>query len=287
MKKFLALVLMALMLMSAGALAEGGFVFVTDGTAEEVSAAGQTGAEIILCRDTMEDGLTAVMMAAYNPDGTLRDTVYLTDYYGDDGVFSLTVYALENGKYFAHGSYTLDTESHIYQLMRLEDVFVIETAYTNPGYSDAFALMESRTGAELFYSDGADGEANAVESIDALLNYALKDNGVTIEEGQVVSVAGKAICTLDNGGVGALPQSEQSYGQVKSDERFASIYTTGDVHVRTSPSLDGESIGVIKMGNVATFLNETAEDDRGVVWYRIDYEGAESAWVSSRYSRLQ
>ena len=58
----------------------------------------------------------------------------------------------------------------------------------------------------------------------------------------------------------------------------------GKSHVRTGPSLGYQSIGVLHRGEDARYLHETSVDDRGVLWYKIRWNGR-SAWVSSMYTK--
>ena len=57
----------------------------------------------------------------------------------------------------------------------------------------------------------------------------------------------------------------------------------GKSHVRTGPGLEYKSIGILHRGEEAKYLNKTSTDDRGVVWYKIEWNGR-SAWVSSMYT---
>ena len=64
-------------------------------------------------------------------------------------------------------------------------------------------------------------------------------------------------------------------------------YISGDdgkSNVRTGPGRDYKSIGVLHRGEDARFLGDTASDERGVVWYKIRWNGRD-AWVSSMYTR--
>ena len=58
----------------------------------------------------------------------------------------------------------------------------------------------------------------------------------------------------------------------------------GKSHVRTGPGLDYKSIGVLHRGEDAAYLGETSIDERGVIWYKIRWDGR-SAWVSSMYTK--
>jgi len=59
----------------------------------------------------------------------------------------------------------------------------------------------------------------------------------------------------------------------------------GDSYIRSYPSLYGAEIGVLPQGETAEFLFEEAMDERGVIWYLVDYYGT-IGWVSSRYTAL-
>lgn len=63
------------------------------------------------------------------------------------------------------------------------------------------------------------------------------------------------------------------------------VGTEGDSNVRSGPGLGYSSIGGLEEGESAPFLGETSIDERGVVWYNINYNGR-SGWVSSRYTTL-
>ena len=78
-----------------------------------------------------------------------------------------------------------------------------------------------------------------------------------------------------------------------TDEELSSVtggkshtYIEGDngkSFIRTGPGLDYKSIGVLHVDEDARFLGETSIDDRGILWYKIKWNGRE-AWVSSRYT---
>ena len=80
--------------------------------------------------------------------------------------------------------------------------------------------------------------------------------------------------------------SYTSSGSGKSSSSKSTQYVTGDTgksNVRTGPGLSYKSIGVLHKGEEAKYLGKSARDDRGVVWYKIDWKGR-NAWVSSRYT---
>lgn len=62
--------------------------------------------------------------------------------------------------------------------------------------------------------------------------------------------------------------------------------TSGQTNVRSQPNLNGKVLGVLKEDKSLTYLNQSSTDDRGVVWYKVSYNGS-SGWVSSRYTTLK
>lgn len=60
---------------------------------------------------------------------------------------------------------------------------------------------------------------------------------------------------------------------------------SGDSNVRTGPGLSYDSIGALKKGQSAEYLDESSIDDRGVAWYCIYFNGR-NGWVSSKYTEL-
>ena len=61
--------------------------------------------------------------------------------------------------------------------------------------------------------------------------------------------------------------------------------TSGKSHLRLGPGLGYDDVGVLHVGETATFLNETSTDERGVVWYKVSFDG-KTCWVSSKYTTL-
>ena len=59
---------------------------------------------------------------------------------------------------------------------------------------------------------------------------------------------------------------------------------SGKSNVRTGPGRDYKSIGVLHKDEDAKYLGKTSTDERGVVWYKIRYNGRD-AWVSSMYTQ--
>ena len=79
--------------------------------------------------------------------------------------------------------------------------------------------------------------------------------------------------------------SSKSSSSSSSASGSVVVGTSGDSHVRTGPGLGYDKLGVLHNGNSASFLGQTSTDSRGVVWYKISWNGS-SGWVSSRYTSL-
>lgn len=63
------------------------------------------------------------------------------------------------------------------------------------------------------------------------------------------------------------------------------VKTTGNVHVRKGPGLDYAEMGTVEKGAVISYLGEARKDERGVKWYKVNYNG-KVGWISSKYAKL-
>ena len=63
------------------------------------------------------------------------------------------------------------------------------------------------------------------------------------------------------------------------------VKATGDANLRKGPGLDYANVGMMKAGKTATFKGEAKKDARGVVWYKVKFNGR-TGWISSRYGKL-
>lgn len=86
---------------------------------------------------------------------------------------------------------------------------------------------------------------------------------------------------------GSIGWVSSKYTELMDKEEGFSVVvaTDGQTNIRTIPSLDGRVLIVLKQDEVATFLNCTRTDDRGVEWYEVQYKDY-IGWVSSRYTEL-
>lgn len=64
-----------------------------------------------------------------------------------------------------------------------------------------------------------------------------------------------------------------------------SAYTIGDVFMRDGPGRGYDKVGVVPAGASVEYLNESQADERGVLWYYVEYDGM-VGWASSKYIEL-
>ena len=77
--------------------------------------------------------------------------------------------------------------------------------------------------------------------------------------------------------------NDEELEQVSGGSRYITGYS-GKSNVRTGPGREYRSIGVLHRDEDARYLGKTSTDERGVVWYKIRWDGRD-AWVSSKYTR--
>lgn len=73
--------------------------------------------------------------------------------------------------------------------------------------------------------------------------------------------------------------------QHATSQAMGTLRTTGDVNIRTGPGMEYAIVGMIRANSNASYQGESRTDERGVVWYRIAWDGNEG-WVSSKYAEL-
>lgn len=67
---------------------------------------------------------------------------------------------------------------------------------------------------------------------------------------------------------------------------LAQVVSVGSVNVRTGPGVNYEVVKTMAKGDKASYLGNTAYDDRGVAWYQVKYKNS-TGWVSSTYAHLE
>jgi len=61
--------------------------------------------------------------------------------------------------------------------------------------------------------------------------------------------------------------------------------SSGSVTLRAKPNKDSAALDAMPKGTTATFLNKASTDSRGVVWFKVKYNG-QTGWVSSKYTKV-
>lgn len=74
-----------------------------------------------------------------------------------------------------------------------------------------------------------------------------------------------------------------AYAELYGEETSTWLYAVGGkTYVRSAPSLNGKVITTLQEGDWAEYLGAHSVDDRGVTWYKVNYNDS-IGWVSSRY----
>ena len=63
------------------------------------------------------------------------------------------------------------------------------------------------------------------------------------------------------------------------------IVLTGKANLRKEASKESKSLKTVPSGTVLSYT-KTAKDDRGVLWYKVSYDG-KTGWVSSKYAKIK
>ena len=137
-----------------------------------------------------------------------------------------------------------------------------------------------RTGAGLFYSVITTvGKGTEIE----VTAKAKDDRGVTWYKTTVDGTTGWI--SSANLTTKSSPDDEDSSSGGSSTG--TKVIATGQLTIRKSPNKDsGAVVGYMAKGKKGDYLGESKKDSRGVVWYKISYNGM-TGWVSSRYSYLK
>ena len=114
-----------------------------------------------------------------------------------------------------------------------------------------------------------------VKSVDSrgVAWYKVSYNGKT---GWVSSRYSKV--SKSSGGSGGSGGSSSSSG--------TKVVSTGDVTIRSKANKTSKILGYMASGKTAKYLGSKKKDSRGVVWYKISYNGV-TGWVSSKYTKLK
>lgn len=105
-------------------------------------------------------------------------------------------------------------------------------------------------------------------------------NGIKgyIRKNNLVEVSGGSASGSSSSSSGSSSSKGGTYSS-------GTVSFTGDVNVRSGPGLDYDVIGSASRGQTLAYAGETRNDDRGIAWYSVTYNGRKG-WVSSRYANL-
>ena len=150
----------------------------------------------------------------------------------------------------------------------------------------ALAMIAARiSGAAL--ADG-DVEAGAQVNVRSGPGLSYRDLG-TIYSGDTLEYLEKS--SIDNRGVVWYKveyKGEPGWVSSKYCELFGEVYvyaTDGQSYIRQNPNLNGKALTVMHEGEAAEYLGKTSIDNRGVAWYKVEFDGW-TGWVSSKYTTL-
>ena len=134
------------------------------------------------------------------------------------------------------------------------------------GYVEVGATVNVRTGPGLSYDDM--GTAHKGDTLIYLDKSAIDNRGV----------------------VWYCVDFDDEYGWVSSKycEFFGDIYVyaiEGQSFIRKNPNLNGKKLAIMYESEYAEYMGKTSVDDRGVAWYKVDFDGV-IGWVSSKYTSL-
>ena len=112
----------------------------------------------------------------------------------------------------------------------------------------------------------------------------------TLKKGTIVPYNG--VSTDDRGVDWYSVYYDYDYGWVSSANAKPAkpsgnnVYATGNAYVRNAPNLNASDFGVLHKGESAVFANATSTDGRGVVWYKVFFDGS-TGWISSKNAELR
>lgn len=161
-------------------------------------------------------------------------------------------------------------------------------------YVQATAPVNVRTGPGMDYYDM--GQLQTGEELTYMGFSAIDDQGITWYQVQYYSYGVGWVSSMYSQivyeAVGASSMSGSSSSSSAPNSGYsAPVYgsyvqaTGGQSNLRSGPGLGYEDIGTMHLGDIATYLDDWSEDERGVIWYYVSFNG-KIGWVSSRYTTL-
>lgn len=237
-------------------------------------------AECIRLRVTGADG-------SVQADGEIHNYV---EWQGPERHYWL--YSLGGGRIYVNAEERFEGASNNYKVLRMEGGSLVEEInLCDPDQSDGVSLFDENSWEDVYYSDWYADRAGPAY-LEAL-NQRFAAFGVTFAADGNYARAdlpdSQLICDVTEeqiGGSGGYIVDVPVPQPIPTDGPTAYAYTTGDVNMRSGPSLNDGSVGIVPGGSEVEYLGEESVDDRGVTWYRIRYSGMEG-WGSSKYVKLE
>ena len=130
-------------------------------------------------------------------------------------------------------------------------------------------------------------EDGTVASVGLYMDY---ETEWAIEDGEfdpadILNYGGKSafgsVSYGDFGDYGSDASGYDDYGY--SEASWA--YAIGDVFMREGPARGYDKVGVIPAGASVAYLDESQADERGILWYYVEYDGM-VGWASSKYIEM-
>jgi len=256
MKKFLAMMLCIVMLMSCSAALADSFFFTTyKGSYVQATAQVYVRSGPGLAYQALDDlKKDEILPYCYETSYDSRGVAWYKVFYENDFAWVSSKYStLHNNMIFA-----------------TPDTYVRATASVNlrkgPGvsYQDIGTLAR---GEQVLYLDQSAKDTKG--------NVWYKVKYYTMGEGWVCGLYAELV-------------TGTSAGVAETETVVTGTYveaTDGKSNLRKGPGLTYDDVETMQVGEIATYLGAYATDERGVLWYYVRFEG-QVGWVSSRYATL-
>ena len=111
--------------------------------------------------------------------------------------------------------------------------------------------------------------------------YQVKYNGTT---GWIYSAYAEKYSSSSSSGSSGSQSNSTVVNTYEIDGKYVKV-VGGSVNIRSKAGTSYGVVGSMPSGAYGTCLGLAAKDTRGVVWYKVKYDGV-TGWVSSRYSKI-
>ena len=84
-----------------------------------------------------------------------------------------------------------------------------------------------------------------------------------------------------------IEMDEDDLEEVAGGKKHSYIVGKNNTNIRKGPGLKYKSIGTMYAGDTLRYTHESARDERGVKWYKVELNGGRTGWVSKRNTRKE